>query len=125
MRAILCCFLATVALNSAVMADDKKEEKLDATKLVGKWKAIEKKGEHPLTIDFRKDGKMTARLTIKEETYSLPFSYRIDGGKVVLVMKENVEHDQVYVIDKLTDTEMVWTSEKYKEKQTFTRLKDK
>jgi uncharacterized protein (TIGR03066 family) len=124
MRAILCCLLATVlSLNSA--ADDKKEEKIDAAKLVGKWKWPEQKGKYPGTIEFRKDGTMKATLQIKGEEYPLPGKYRVEGNKVIIVLTMNVEHDEVYIVNKLTDTELVWTAEKDKEKETHTRVKDK
>lgn len=124
MRATLCCFLAA-ALNSWLTADDKKEETIDAAKLVGKWKVGEKKGENPMTIEFRKNGTMTAILTVKGEKYNLEGKYRTDKNKVVIVLRDDVEHDEVYAVNKLTDTELVWTAEKDKEQQTLTRLKDK
>jgi uncharacterized protein (TIGR03066 family) len=107
------------------MADDKKEEKIDAKLLVGKWKLKEEKGRYPMVIEFRKDGTMTGTLTAKGEVYNLHGRYRTDGNKVVIVLKMNVEHDEVYIVNKLTDTELVWTAERDKEEQTATRVKDK
>jgi hypothetical protein len=47
-------------------------------------------------------------------------SYRINGNKLVIVLRDDIEQEEIYILNKLTDNELVWTSEK--EKQTFTRL---
>ena len=84
----------------------------------------EEKDRHPMVIEFRKNGTMSATLTISGEEYPLQGKYRTEGNKVVIVLRDDVEHDEVYVVSKLTDTELVWATEKGK-KETATRLKDK
>ncbi|WP_439621729.1 lipocalin family protein [Gemmata sp.] len=125
MRAILCCSLTMVALNSSLTASDKEEEKIDPTKLVGKWKRGEEKGKYPVVMEFRKDGTSIMTITAKGEDFEVSGRYRVDGNKVVIVLNDDIEHDDVYIVQKLTNTELVWNPEKPKKepKETFTRVK--
>ena len=122
MRTLLC--FVFLSLGFFLTAGDKKdEEKIDAAKLVGKWKRSEEKGKYPMTLVFRKNGTMTMTITANGDNFELTGSYRVDGNKVVIVLKDDIEHDDVYIVQKLTNTELVWTPEKEK-KETFTRIKD-
>jgi len=55
----------------------------------------EEEDKYPMVIEFRKDGLMKATLTIEGEEYNLIGKYRTDGNKVVIVLKMNVEHDDI------------------------------
>lgn len=124
MRVILNLCLIATALTSCAPSLDKKQEQVDAAKLVGKWKWAEKKGKYPGTIEFRDDGTMTARLVINGEGYSLLGKYRVEGNKVIIVLRDDREHDEVYTVSKLTDNELVWTDEKENEEEHHSRVKD-
>ena len=125
MRILFCFVFTTLLLNLSSLANDGKPEKIDAQKLLGKWRANEKKGTYPSVTEFRKDGSVTMAIRIKGEDYLLEGSYRINGRKVIIRLKDDIEHDEVYIIEKLTDTELNWTFEKSKEKEVLSRLKEK
>jgi uncharacterized protein (TIGR03066 family) len=116
--------LAVLTVNLSLMADDMKEEKVDAEKLIGKWKAHEVPGKYLSSIEFRKNGTMRATVTYKTEEYHVDGKYRTEKNKVMIVVRDDVENESVYIVNKLTDTELVWTSEKSKQKETYIRLKD-
>lgn len=120
MRAILGGMLATVlCLGTGLLAEDKKDEKIDAKKLVGKWGP--KKEES--TFEFTKDGKVT--FTATDDGKESKGTYKVEGNKLTLTMKMgDMEQTITRTITKLTDTELVSADDKGKE-STLVRIKDK
>lgn len=122
MRAILGCGLAAVLIFTAgLSADDKKDEKIDVKKLVGKWELKEAKGDAKRAIEFTKDGKLNikAGAEVKYEG-----TYKLDGNKLSLTVKagEN-EIKKMATILKLTDE--VLEAEGDDGKKSFKRIKEK
>ena len=123
MRAMLFGMLAVLVCHPA-LAEDKKDEKIDTAKLVGKWEAKDKM-ESKVVLEFAKDGKALLTVTRNDMEFKGEGSYKLDGNKISLTMKlGDQEQKSVRTITKLTDTDMVTTDEKGKER-AFVRLKDK
>ena len=121
MRTLLGC-VATLALCFGVSAEDKKDEKIDAKKLVGKWEPKEK--EKAFVIEFTKDGKLVITSTLDEKSKA-EGSYKVDGKKILATLKlggKEVTH--TLTVSKLTDTELVSIDEDGKE-GPLVRIKDK
>jgi uncharacterized protein (TIGR03066 family) len=121
MRTILSCTLLLVAY-TGLSADDKKGEKFDAAKLVGKWEPKEK-GVQPLRVEFTKDGKVTFDPLAKGGLV-LEGTYKLDGDKLTITMTFDPKQVLTNTLTKLTDTELSIADEKGKEK-TLLRVKDK
>jgi uncharacterized protein (TIGR03066 family) len=122
MRAFLGCTLAALVCGGTLTADDKKDEKIDAQKLLGKWVHEEKEGGVE-AFEFTKDGKLIITRTDGKGTKT-EGTYKLDGDKLTVTTKErDKEETRTVTILKLTDTEMV--SRAGKEKVTLVRLKDK
>ena len=120
MRAMLACCVALVVCFS-VSADDK----IDATKLLGKWEPKEKKEGHAVVIEFLKDGKASVTMTTDGKETKSDGTYKVAGNKVTVTMTVGGEEKvHTHNISKLTDTEMVGTDDKGQE-HTFVRIKDK
>jgi uncharacterized protein (TIGR03066 family) len=125
MRVLLGCALLLVVWTSAP-AEDKKEEKIDAKLLVGKWSPKEKAKGVTVVVEFTKDGKMTVNSTTDDGTKLVDESaYKLDGNKLVMTMKvKDKEETRTTTIKKLTDTELVGADEKGQER-TLVRIRDK
>jgi uncharacterized protein (TIGR03066 family) len=122
MRALVCCPLALV-IGFGVSADDKKDEKIDAAKLIGRWEAKGPKGA--LVIEFTKDGKTRSAFTSFGQPGKVEGTYTVDGNKLITVAKhEEREVKETLTITKLTDSELVGTTGRGQEK-AFVRVKDK
>ena len=108
-----------LALVGGAGADDKKDEKIDGKKLVGKWEPKEAAGK--AVIEFTKDGKLsiTAGPDVKYEG-----TYKVEGTKLTLTIKagEN-EVKKSATILKLTDD--LLEAEGEDGKKMFTRIKAK
>ena len=127
MRTILGCALGVLMAACCVLsADDKKDEKIDAKKLVGKWTPKDeknKKGADSIVIEFTKDGKATVRASRDGKDFTLEGTYKLDGNKLTTTMKlGDMERMQTRTISKLTDTELVSSDDKGKE-DTLIRVK--
>jgi uncharacterized protein (TIGR03066 family) len=114
MGLLLCCGLS---------AEEKKDELIDAKKLLGKWCPKE---AALFTIEFTKDGKaMLVTTTADGKELKGEGTYKVDGNKLTATVKvSDKDRTITRTISKLTDTEMVCTDEKGKE-TTLVRLKDK
>jgi uncharacterized protein (TIGR03066 family) len=124
MRAILGCTAATIFLFAAgSSADDKKEEKIDGAKLIGKWERKDAKKESAFTLEFAKDGKLIVGLGKDSKNSG---TYKLDGNKLTVVLKvgENEIKDTL-TITKLTDEEFEAESGAKKAKDIFLRVKEK
>ncbi|QJW97906.1 TIGR03066 family protein [Frigoriglobus tundricola] len=84
--------LATMfALAGSARADD-------TAKLLGKWEVTKSGGETPVgtVVEFAKDGKMTANLSLDGKDLKLEGTYKLDGKKLSVKLKlneEKIEHD--------------------------------
>jgi len=116
--------VAVMGLLSGVAADDKKDEKIDAKKLIGKWTPKDGGEKGKFVVEFMKDGKLTFTAG-GDKDLKLDGTYKLDGNKLVLTVKFGEKEEKMTrTITKLTDTEMVSTDEKGKE-DTLVRVKDK
>ena len=117
MRALLVSAMV-LAGGAPLAADDKKEEKIDAKKLVGKW-AVPPLNDTPL-LEFAKDGKVQIKLF-----QNVGGTYKVEGNKLTLKLKVgNNDDEMILTITKLTDTELV-TKDKDGKEEKFERFKDK
>jgi len=124
MRTLLGCTL-TLAVCFGVSADDKKEEKIDAKMLVGKWEPKEKKEGEPKAIEFTKDGKAIFIYSVKDKEVTNGAGYTLDGDKLTLTVKiADKELKIEATVLKLTDTELTTKNDKGEER-TLARVKDK
>jgi len=116
---------AIVVLSFAgfVTAQEKKDEKIDGKKLIGKWAPADEKA--PVTIEFTDKGKMTLSIDIGGKSEKIEGTYKLDGDKLEMVMSfGGKEMKETVVISKLTDDEMVGKDSKGKEEK-FKRVKAK
>jgi uncharacterized protein (TIGR03066 family) len=121
MRAMLGCAVALVLCFGA-SAEDKKDA-IDAKKLVGKWEPKEKGAAG--VVEFTKDGKVTITANVDGKESKFEGTYKIDGNKLSATVKAgDKEQTQTRTITKLTDTELVTTDDKGKERQ-YARIKGK
>jgi uncharacterized protein (TIGR03066 family) len=112
--------LAVLVLAASLTADDKKDDKIDAKKLLGKWSPKDKKD---VVIEFAKDGKLLVTATGGGKDFKGEGTYKLDGHKLTTTMKHgDKEETHVRTISKLTDTELVSSDEKGKE-DTLVRQK--
>ncbi len=126
MRLILSALLSALVVVPGLSADDKKDETIDAAKLVGKWEPSAKAGlKFKVVIEYTKDGKFTLVNDASGKEEKREGTYKVDGNKVIVTMsQEGKENPITRTITKLTDTEFVTTDEKGLER-TFVRIKDK
>jgi uncharacterized protein (TIGR03066 family) len=109
-----------------VLADDQKDDKIDAKKLIGKWEPKQKSDGPTLVTEFTKDGKVIYILTEgKKQLEKIERTYKIDGNKIIMTVKDGErERNWTAIVSKLTDSELVVAEEKGKE-VTLVRIKDK
>jgi uncharacterized protein (TIGR03066 family) len=126
MRAILGCGLAAMLMVSAgLSADDKKDEKIDAKKLLGKWEPADNKKDTKLVIEFAKDGKMTISADANGKDIKIDGTYKLDGKKLSIALSfGGQEQKETLTILKLTDDELSTEDSKGK-KESMKRIKDK
>jgi uncharacterized protein (TIGR03066 family) len=80
MRTLLGCTLVALVACS-LSAEDKKDEKIDAKKLVGKWRLKDDK-EAAMVMEFGKDGTLTTTVTFDgKELKKTAVSYRVEGTR--------------------------------------------
>jgi uncharacterized protein (TIGR03066 family) len=113
--------VAMLALVGGSNADDKKDEKVDGKKLIGKWEPKEVKGDRKIVIEFTKAGKMNVSA---DSGAAFEGTYQLDGKKLTFQIKlgENEVKKTVTII-KLTDDE--FESEGDDGKKSFRRMKEK
>lgn len=125
MRALLGGTLAVLCLGTGLWAQDKKDEKIDTKKLVGKWAPKEKKEGVSVVVEFTKDGKTLFAFTSDGKETKSEGTYKVDGSKLSLTYKAgDKEQTHTVAVSKLTDTELATKDEKGKE-ETFVRVRDK
>jgi uncharacterized protein (TIGR03066 family) len=84
MRTILGCTLGLL-LCSGLTADDKKDEKIDAKKLLGKWRPKGLGKDKSVVLEFTKDGKMVLTGDKGKEDQD-EGSYTLAGNKLMVEM---------------------------------------
>jgi len=125
MRVFLGCTLAVLALSLSLSAEDKKDEKIDVKKLIGKWEPKDKKEGASIVIEFAKDGKLTVAFSGDGKDIKFDGTYKVDGNKLTTAVKfGEKEQTRTRTVSKLTDTELVSSDEKGKE-DTLIRIKSK
>jgi uncharacterized protein (TIGR03066 family) len=124
MRTLLGGLLAALTVGVSVSAEDKKDEKIDAKKLVGKWVPKDKKKSRGVvSLEFTKDGKMTATLVVGGIETEHVGTYKVEGDKLNTVLRSGgTKMEGSPRISKLSDTEMVLAQEMHSE--TFIRMKE-
>jgi uncharacterized protein (TIGR03066 family) len=90
--------LCAAVLGLAVFAPAGSARADDAAKLVGKWEVAKSTGETPVgtTVEFAKDGKLTANLTLDGKDVKFTGTYKFDGKKLKLDLtlnEQKVEHE--------------------------------
>ncbi len=116
MRVLLGCAAVLILSCTATSMQDKKDETIDAKKLVGKWQPNDKKT--PLTIEFAADGKLTMTIGEAGKDIKMEGTYKLDGRKLDVQLKfmgEDIK--EKLTIKKLTDDELVTEDSKGKEEK--------
>ena len=121
MHKLVILALSLFGLSITATADDKKDEKIDTTKLVGKWVQKDKAS----ILEFKKDGKVTVAWTRDGQEMKGDGTYKVVGNKVSIALTVlGVEQQMERNVTKLTDDEMV-TKDGPRTERTYTRVKDK
>lgn len=128
MRALL--FLALLigfaASGYTAAADDKKPEKIDPAKLVGRWQgeagAVLTEG----VLEFTKDGKFVSAGVVNKKPFRYEGTYKVDGDKLTVVTTvEGRKDESTLTVVTLTDAELVTADPRFGTKNRYARLKDK
>jgi uncharacterized protein (TIGR03066 family) len=120
MRTLLGC-VAVVAFGGLLAADDKKDGKIDAKKLVGKWQAKDQRGG---ITEYTKDGKVLRTATRDGQEKQIEGTYTVDENKLTIKMGATAPGVD-WTIAKLNDTDLVLTKPVGAAKErTYVRVKD-
>jgi|GEM_PF-763257 len=114
-----------LALCITSAADEKKDEKIDGAKLIGKWEPVMPKKGELVSLEFTKDGKMIATADINGKSAKAEGTYKLTGDKLmfeVTYMGETAK--ETVTITKLTDDELVGKNQEGKV-ESFKRAKPK
>ena len=70
----------------------------DAAKLLGKWEVTKSGGDTPVgtLVEFAKDGKMTANVTVDGKELKLTGTYKLDGAKLkvnLMLNEQKIDHE--------------------------------
>ena len=126
MRAVIASVAVLFLVGFAGAADEKKDEKVDVKKLLGKWEPAKPEKDAPVMIlEIQDKGKFTLHVTFMGKTEKVDGTYKVDGNKLEVEMTFNgkTEKDSLTVV-KLTDTEMVTKGKNGKE-EALKKVKDK
>lgn len=126
MRLILTYAMVAPLMLSALANAQDNPAKIDAKKLVGKWKATDEKTKAVNTlVEFMADGKMSVTADFDGKTFVVPGTYKVDGNKLLMKTKiRDLEMDDEAVILQLTGDVLV-TETKNGKKLNFERVKAK
>jgi uncharacterized protein (TIGR03066 family) len=123
-RSVLSLTILLVLGASLNAADDRKDDKDYAKKIVGKWKAA--KDRHNTVVEFAKDGTLTISATDKDKKPEVvatgKYSFEADKLVVDVKFKDGKEKRTTLTIVKLTDESLI-TSEREGKPDEFTREK--
>ena len=91
LRSLAALVAVAVALTS-LHADDKKDQKIDAAKLVGRWKVLTKPSGVPEgtsgEVEFAKGGKLKHKITIEKMKFELGGTYEVKGAALTFVLND-------------------------------------
>jgi uncharacterized protein (TIGR03066 family) len=113
MRALWGSAVVLALVCAVSTAQDKKDEKYDVKKLIGKWETGEKKSA--VLIEFAADGKLIVSSGEPGKVFKVEGTYKLDGNKLDVSLKfMNEEVKEKLTIKKLTDMELVTEDSKGK-----------
>jgi uncharacterized protein (TIGR03066 family) len=124
MRTLLAMGLMLVLTCAVTAADDK----IDATKLLGKWEPKDPDKGGKFVIEFLKDGKISFAAGEGGKDFKAEGTYKVDGNKISLAIKfGDMEKKMTRTVSKLTDTELVSKDDEKKDDKddTLIRIKEK
>jgi uncharacterized protein (TIGR03066 family) len=98
------------------------EDKIDPTKLVGKWEDKNPPKEGRVTMEFTKNGNITIIGVYKGVDLRADGTYKVEGNKITMNLDSGTKHEEVITIDKLTDDEFTHTDSE-KRTKVFAKVK--
>lgn len=127
-RSFAAVIAVAVAAAAPLVADDKKDAKVDAAKLVGKWKLTKSKDIPPgatAVVEFTAKGELKLVMTVEKMEIKLDGTYKVNGSKVDTVLKDPGGGDKKETMElvKLTDT-VLHTKDEKGEVDEFERVKE-
>jgi uncharacterized protein (TIGR03066 family) len=115
--------VVVLAFAGLTTAQDKKDEKIDAKKLVGKWEPAG--GKEPVVVEFTDKGKLILSVEVGGKTEKVEGTYKLDGNKLKMVLSfGGKDQEETITVSKLTDDELVGKDSKGKE-ETLKKVKPK
>ena len=108
MRTLIGIGMVLALACGATAADDK----IDGTKLLGKWEPKDPKKGEEFVMDFAKDGKLAVTGTLDGKMQTFEGTYKLDGAKLSFELKVKgadgkvEEIKETVTLTKLTDDEM-------------------
>jgi uncharacterized protein (TIGR03066 family) len=125
MRAMFGCTAAVLALSFNLVADDKKDEKIDTAKLVSKWEEKNTQDGEMVVMELTKDNKVHFTISGGKKDMTVDGTYKVAGSKITLTIAYAGEnHVMELTVDKLTDEDLSLADDK-KSAKTFKKLKGK
>jgi uncharacterized protein (TIGR03066 family) len=122
MRMILGSALMVI-LSAGVSAEDK-VEKVDASKVVGKWEPKDAPKGMKVVIEFTKDGKILITTGKKDEDFG--GTYKVEGNKIKITLKlGDMEIKDDLTVSKQSDTELIFKKGDSDKLEGLVRIKDK
>lgn len=115
--------LAVLGLAGTAGAQDKKDD--NAAKIVGKWEVTKSGSDLPAgsTIEFTKDGRMTAVVKADGQELKLDGTYKVEKEKLTVKLKlGDQEMEEAVTIKKLTD-DALEVEDKDKKVDVFKKVK--
>lgn len=90
--------LCAAVVGLAVLASAAPAKADDAAKLIGKWEVTKSGGDTPVgaLVEFAKDGKMSANVTLDGKELKLTGTYKLDGKKLkvnLMINEQKIEHE--------------------------------
>ena len=90
--------LCAAVLGLVVFATAGSAKADDAAKLLGKWEVAKSAGDTPVgtLVEFAKDGKMTANVTVDGKELKLTGTYKLDGTKLkvnLTLNEQKIDHE--------------------------------
>jgi uncharacterized protein (TIGR03066 family) len=103
------------------------QDKIDASKIVGKWEPDAKDAPPgaKIVMEMTKDNKLTVNAEFNGQKINMAGTYKVEGDKLIVKMKppgSEEEKTSTMTIVKLTDDELV-TKEGEKKAETLKRIK--
>ena len=104
---VLACGLTAAQDKKDEKKDEKKVEKIDGTKIVGKWEPKDPKKGEEFVMELTKDSKLIVTGTLDGKTQTFEGTYKLDGDKLSFELKVPGETiKETITLLKLTDDEM-------------------